>query len=150
MLNRQNLDCFAYALCDQNNGTMRAEAWVRRTLPRRNNHLLINTWFLIEYLTKFNDILHKYKTELFWFDGMISVPLVRTEILHFNGIYLGGPTLGTPVFMRRTVWLRLGLLQFSIKKKNKFANVAWNIVVFLFQLQCVNKSFNVSRIHKQI
>ena len=74
-----------------------AEPRVRRTLPRCNNHLLINSWFLSEYMMKFNYIFHKYKTELFWFDGIIFVPLVRTEILHFSGISLGGRTLGTPV-----------------------------------------------------
>ena len=39
-----------------------AEPRVRRTLPRRNNHLLINSWFLIENPMKFHDIFHKYKT----------------------------------------------------------------------------------------
>ena len=47
---------------------------------------------------KFNDIFHKYRTELFWFDVIIFVPLIRTEILHFSGISLGGRTLGTPVY----------------------------------------------------
>ena len=98
MSNRQNLDWFSNALCDQNNGTNGAEPRVRRTLPRRNNHLLINSWFLSAYPMKFNDIFHKYKTEVFWFDGIIFVPLVRTEILHFSGISLGGRTLGTPVY----------------------------------------------------
>ena len=74
MSNRQNLDWFTNALCDQNNGTMGAEPRVWRTLPRRNNHLLINSWFLSEYLMKFNDIFHKYKTELFWFDGITFFP----------------------------------------------------------------------------
>ena len=46
---------------------------------------------------KFNDIFHKYKTELFWFDGIIFVPLIQIEILHFKGISLGGLTLGTGV-----------------------------------------------------
>ena len=78
---------------------MGAEPWVQRTLPQRNNHLLINLWFLNEYLMKFNDIFHKYKTELFWFDGITFLPLVRTEILHFSGISLGGRTLGTPVYI---------------------------------------------------
>ena len=64
---------------------------------RRNNHLLINSWFLTEYLLRFNDIFHKYNTKLFWIDGMIFVPLIRTEILHFSGISLGGRILGTPV-----------------------------------------------------
>ena len=50
---------------------------------------------------KFIDIFYKFKTELFWFDGIIFVPLVRTEILHFSGIYLGGRTLGIPVYIIR-------------------------------------------------
>ena len=98
MSNRQNLDWFVNALCDQNNGTMGAEPRVRRTLTRRDNHLLINLWFLSQYLMKFNDIFHKYRTELFWFDVIIFVPLIRTEILHFSGTSLGGRTLGTPVY----------------------------------------------------
>ena len=102
MSNRQNLDWFVNALCDQNNGTMGAEPRVRRTLTRRDNHLLINLWFLSQYLMKFNDIFHKYRTELFWFDVIIFVPLIRTEILHFSGISLGGRTLGTPVYF--IVW----------------------------------------------
>ena len=76
---------------------MGAEPRVRRTLTRRNNHLLINLWFLSKYLVKVSDIFHKYKTELFWFDGVIFVPLIRIEILHFSVITLGGRTLGTPV-----------------------------------------------------
>ena len=69
---------------------------------RRNNHLLNNLWFLSEYLMKYSDIFYKYKIELFWFDGIFFVPLIQTEILHFSGIYLGGWTLGTPVYL--TVW----------------------------------------------
>ena len=49
-------------------------------------------------MMKFNDIFHKYQTELFWFDGMIFAPLIRSEIPHFSGISLGGRTLGTPVY----------------------------------------------------
>ena len=78
-----------------NNG---AEPRVRRTLTRRNNHFLNNSWFLSEYLMKFNDIFYKYKTKLFCIDGIIFVPLIPTEILHFSGISLGGRTLGTPVY----------------------------------------------------
>ena len=104
MSNRQNLDWFVNALCDQNNGTMGAEPWVRRTLTRRDNHLLINLWFLSQYLMKFNDIFHKYRTELFWLDVIIFVPLIRTEILHFSGISLGGRTLGTPVYLKWQNW----------------------------------------------
>ena len=89
MSNRQILDWFAKALCDQNNGTMGAEPRIRRTLTRHNNHLLINSWFLSESLIKFNDIVHKYKTALSWFDDIIFVPLIRTEILHFSGISSG-------------------------------------------------------------
>ena len=48
---------------------------------------------------KYSDIFYKYKTELFWFDGIFFVPLIRTEILHLSGIYLGGRTLGTPVYL---------------------------------------------------
>ena len=66
-----------------------------------NLEYLINLWFLSEYLMKFNYIFHKYKTELFWFDDIIFVPLIRTEILHFSGISLGGRTLGTPVYIMR-------------------------------------------------
>ena len=76
---------------------MGAEPRVRRTLTRRNNHLLINLWFLNEYLMQFNDIFYKYSTEIFWFDGITFVPLIRTEILHFSVISLGGRTVGTPV-----------------------------------------------------
>ena len=36
-----------------------AEPRVRRTLTRRDNHLRINSWFLSEYLMKFNDIFDK-------------------------------------------------------------------------------------------
>ena len=73
---------------------------VWRTLTRHNNHVLINSWFLSEYLIKLNDIFHKYKIELFWFNGILFVPLSRTEILHFRGISLGGRTLGTPVYLK--------------------------------------------------
>ena len=48
---------------------------------------------------KFNDNFHEYKTALFWFDGIIFFPLIRTEILHFGGISLGGRTLDTPVYV---------------------------------------------------
>ena len=47
---------------------------------------------------KFNNILHKYKTELFWFDGIIFVPLIQTKIPHFSNIYYAGQTLCTPVY----------------------------------------------------
>ena len=97
MLNRQNLDWFANVLCDQNNGTMGAEPRVGRTRTRRTNHVLIDSWFYSQYLMTFNDIFHKYKAEIFWFAGIIFVPLIRNEILHFSGISLGGRTLDTPV-----------------------------------------------------
>ena len=87
---------------------MRPKQWNNggwTTLTQSDNYLLINLWFLNEYLMKFNDIFYKYKTELFWFDGMIFVPLIRTEILHFSDISLGGQTLGTPVYINTSIHL---------------------------------------------
>ena len=77
---------------------MGAKPRVRRTVMWCNNHLLINLWFLSEYLMKFNDIFHNCRIELFWFGGIIFVTSSRTEILHYRGISLGGRTLGTPVY----------------------------------------------------
>ena len=101
--NRQNLDRFVKALCDQNNRTMGAEPRVRRALTRRHNHLLINSWFLSDSVMKFNDIFHKNKTALFWFDDIIFVPLILTEILHFSGISSRGRNLGTSLYCTSVV-----------------------------------------------
>ena len=46
---------------------------------------------------KFNDISHKYRTELLLFGGIFT--LIRTEILHFSGFSLGGRTFGTSVYI---------------------------------------------------
>ena len=111
-----------------NNGTMGAEPRVRRSLTQHNNHLLINSWFLSYYVMKFNHIFHKYQTELFWFDGIIFVSLIRTEILHFNSISLVGRTLGTPVYLSTWTNIKYFHLQVQVISSFEFQMTTYKLV----------------------
>ena len=153
--NRQNVDWFANVLCDQNNGTMGAEPRVRCTLTRRNNHLLINLWFLSQYLMKFNDIFHKYKAEHFWFDGIIFVPLIRTEVLHFSGISLGGWTLGTPVYFTalhffNTLGYTCPMLMVSDKKSTNTPSTNQYVIINVFIMLTSWPQIKATGFHKYL